>query len=354
MSIKRVKTGWQVDVQFGFQGKRIRETFPNHVLAKRHEAQLKSEFLEKRHFPESFKSSITLPDFINEYLDRHVSSLTWANVVSCCLKIIADSFAGIPISKISQEDLEVWLLNMEREKKWKQATRNYYIALLKTLFRKAVEWKKIKVSPALYLAKKDPQNERTRFASWEELNRLWDKATPRLSRFLIGLLNTGVRKGRLEALEWTDINLESRLIRVKNKKGREYWVRINQTLCDELSTVPVENRTGRVFDTTNLRKDWEKALRDAKIEDLHMHDLRHTFATRTTEKTKDLNKTQKALGHASPMMTNRYRHVIDEALVEAFESVSFKPNHSVDKVSIQGLKQAVSDSRQLLVSDECP
>ena len=352
MSIKKVKTGWQVDVQFGFHGKRVRATFPNHTIAKRHEARLKTEFLEKKHFPESYQSSITLPDFVDEYLDRHVSQLTWAKSVTYYLKIIADSFPGIPVAKITQEDLENWLLKMGREKHWQQATRNYYIALLKTLFRKAVEWKKIKVSPALYLPKKDPQNERTRFASWEELTRIWEKATPRLARFLIGLLNTGMRRGRVEALEWSDLNMETRLIRVMNKKGREYWVRINQTLYDELNVIPVVARTGKVFNTTNLRKDWEKACRDAKITDLHLHDLRHTFATRTTEKTKDLNKTQKALGHASPMMTNRYRHVIDEALIEAFESVSFRPEKSVDKVSIQGLKPGVSDSLRLPVSDE--
>jgi len=356
MSIKKSKTGWQVDIQFGFKGKRIRETFPNHTLAKRYEARLKAEFLEKRHFPESFQSTITVPEFIEGYIDRHISQLTWARSVVYYLQIISDSFPGIPLSKVTAEDLEDWLLAMGKKKKWKQATRNYYIALLKTLFKKAVEWKKIKVSPALYLAKRKPHNNRTRFATWEELDRIWKAAPPRLKRTLIGLLNSGVRKGRIVAMEWPDLDLKSRQINVKNRKGDQYWVPINSALYSELIAIPDDLRKGKVFDTTNLRKDWEKTCRTAGINpgDLHIHDLRHTLATYMTERTRDLNLTQKALGHSSPIMTDRYRHLIDGRLHEAFEKVQFRPNESVDKVSIQGLKKAVSDSHQLPVSDESP
>ena len=279
-----------------------------------------------------------------------------ARSVECYLKIISDSFLGIPISAITQENLEDWLLQMGKKKKWKQATRNYYIALLKTLFKKAVEWKKIKVSPALYLSKKDPHNERTRFATWEELKKLWEAAPPRLKRTLIGLVNTGVRKGRIMSLEWPNLDLERRLMRVKNKKGREYWIPINTALYDELSSVPVAQRQGRVFDTTNLRKDWVKTCQAVGIDSrqLHIHDLRHTVGTYMTANTRDLNVTQKALGHSDPKITDRYRYVIDERLQQAFETLSFRPNESVDKVSTQGLKQGVSDSLQLPVSDECP
>jgi len=67
-----------------------------------------------------------------------------------------------------------------KKKRWKQAARNYYIALLETLFRKAVEWKKVSVCPAFYLIKNDPHSERSRFATWEDFDRFWAKAPGRL------------------------------------------------------------------------------------------------------------------------------------------------------------------------------
>ena len=55
------------------------------------------------------------------------------------------------------------------------------------------------------------------------------------------------------------------------------------------------------------------------MQDLHFHDLRHTFATRLVHAGVDLYKVQRLLGHKSPNMTQRYAHHYPESLRDGVE-----------------------------------
>ena len=61
------------------------------------------------------------------------------------------------------------------------------------------------------------------------------------------------------------------------------------------------------------------ALKKARIDDFHFHDLRHTFATRLVQAGIELYKVQRLLGHKSPMMTQRYEHHYPENLRDGVE-----------------------------------
>src|SRR5208283_2585725 len=69
----------------------------------------------------------------------------------------------------------------------------------------------------------------------------------------------------------------------------------------------------------NLNREWYPALEAAKIEDLHFHDLRHTFASRLVMAGVDLYRVQILLGHKTPAMTLRYAHLSPAHLRAAVE-----------------------------------
>jgi site-specific recombinase XerD len=60
----------------------------------------------------------------------------------------------------------------------------------------------------------------------------------------------------------------------------------------------VVNISSRVFPISvrSLREAFDKALRKARIEDFHFHDLRHTFATRLVQNGVDIYKVKELLG----------------------------------------------------------
>jgi integrase len=67
---------------------------------------------------------------------------------------------------------------------------------------------------------------------------------------------------------------------------------------------------------------WREACQSAKISNLHIHDLRHTFASRLLElgfRETDINK---LLGHSSLKMTAKYIHSSEASRREAVESLS--------------------------------
>jgi integrase len=77
-----------------------------------------------------------------------------------------------------------------------------------------------------------------------------------------------------------------------------------------------------------IQYNFRRACKKAGIEDLHFHDLRHTFATRLIQAGVDLYTVQRLLGHKTPKMTQRYAHHSMESLrasvevLDKFESVT--------------------------------
>jgi integrase len=69
----------------------------------------------------------------------------------------------------------------------------------------------------------------------------------------------GVRLGEAQQIEWPQVNLTNRTIRLEEeqtKNAEARYVPLPSVPADMLSEV--EPKTGRVFDSTNLRKEWQK------------------------------------------------------------------------------------------------
>jgi integrase len=136
---------------------------------------------------------------------------------------------------------------------------------------------------------------------------------PERAQLVVGFaLATACRKNEIATLEWPRVNYETLQAEVFTKGGGTRFVDLNTAALNVLARCKrPETDAGSqiVFDTTNLRKDWEAA---AGLVDFHFHDLRHTAATWVGHRGGDITAIMKMLGHSRVETTMKYRHVLRE------------------------------------------
>jgi len=88
---------------------------------------------------------------------------------------------------------------------------------------------------------------------------------------------------------------------------------MRQSVYDVLAGLP-EPHAGRVWPAGDIRTAFENAVVEAKLDGLHFHDLRHSFASWFVMRGGSLQALQQILGHADIKMTLRYAHLAPEHL----------------------------------------
>jgi integrase len=138
-------------------------------------------------------------------------------------------------------------------------------------------------------------------------------------------LFTGMRRGEMFKLKWNDIDFQRGFIAIKNPKGGvSQKIPLNEQARQVLENHPrtAENvfvrPDGEPF--TDIRRRVNPIKEAAGIPDdfRALHGLRHTYASMLASSGKvDLYTLQKLLTHKSPIMTQRYAHLRDDALRNA-------------------------------------
>ena len=177
----------------------------------------------------------------------------------------------------------------------------------------AIDWKGLKAEEPAW---------RTRFLSMEEYGRLMAVCHPRLRPIILCAVATGLRQGNILNLNWRQVQLDTRTISARTKGNKAHIIRIAPALMAALSAMP--ERKGKVFDTTNFRRLWYLALKDAELEDFRFHDLRHTFGSWARQAGADLADIKEDLNHSNIGMTLRYAHVKPDETITAADRVSAK------------------------------
>jgi integrase len=198
------------------------------------------------------------------------------------------------------------------ERKLTAAAINRPLALLRHLLRLAhEEWEALEAVPRIRL-EEEPQG-RIRWLEPDEETRLLEACRKSKTKHLANVVKvaheTGLRRGELLGLTWDRIDMSRGVIRLEmTKSGRRREVPMRQVVYDILAALPGA-REGRVWSAGDIRTSFENAVLEAKLDDFHFHDLRHSFASWFMMRGGDLLALQKILGHADIKMTLRYAHL---------------------------------------------
>jgi integrase len=162
-----------------------------------------------------------------------------------------------------------------------------------------------------------------RWLTEEESERLIDACRGRHWHYralVVFLLYTGARAGEALTLDWRDVDLErAQVVFSKTKNGDARGVPLHPRAVAELKNLkhragPVfRTRSGSAFQITEgggspIAKGFAAIVAAAGLRDLTPHDLRHTWATRFYQATRNLTALQKLGGWRTASMVFRYTH----------------------------------------------
>jgi integrase len=205
-----------------------------------------------------------------------------------------------------------------------QSTANRYLALIRTVLRKAChEWEWIERIPKVSLYRE--KEGRIRSLTPAEFAKLLQHLPPHLADMATFSVATGLRQGNVRGLTWSQINLELRhawITPEQHKNGRAHAVPLNDmamaVLHKQIGKHPTHVFSYREHPIANVStKAWWKGLELAGIENFRWHDLRHTFATWHRQAGTPTHELQRLGGWKTLSMVERYAHVAPEGLQAA-------------------------------------
>ncbi|MDZ4322494.1 MAG: tyrosine-type recombinase/integrase, partial [Alphaproteobacteria bacterium] len=188
-------------------------------------------------------------------------------------------------------------------------------------------------NPCLHI-KKYGETKRERFLSHDEIARLMEALTeeekentnPWPLHAIRLLLITGCRLNEILTLKWEEVDLENQCLRLRDSKTGKKLVYLSTAAIELLNNTPQE--VGNPFvicggkegaHLINLQKPWRRIRAKVGLDDVRIHDLRHTFASIAASNGLSLPIIGALLGHKQTQTTARYAHLIGQPLIEASE-----------------------------------
>jgi len=191
--------------------------------------------------------------------------------------------------------------------------------------------------------KRFEETKRERFLSSDELHALGaaietNEASGKISIYAAAALRllvfTGCRLNEILTLEWQYVDLDRQCLFLPTSKTGKKTVTLNQQACTVLSDLPKVQSNPYVIvgrkngaHLVNLSKPWQLVRTAAELNDVRIHDLRHSFASVAASEGASLQVIGKLLGHTQAATTARYAHLTDDALKRTAEGVG----SSIDK-----------------------
>jgi integrase len=346
---------WRIDTFY--KGVRIRETCATPEMAETNLRKIQTLIDEGRYLEKKKVSKETLEEVSKRYL-KWCEDVRQKDLRSKKqrIEVIKDKLGkDTSLSKITRADIERFQaerlssLSGKSDCPIKPATVNREMALLKHVLTKAVEWSIIEHNPAKGIKLSKENNRRLRYLTPDEcelllnscpVTKLRRKDTPLpILRWIVDLaLNTGMRKGEVLHLKRESVHLREGFIElIEQKNGERSTIPLNAAAISILKSIPVRIDSPYVFPGkiqgkpfTDLKRQFDKAVKKSGLEEVTFHTLRHTTASLLVMQGVDLTTVRDILRRKSIEMTLRYAHLAPahrKAAVDALEE-ALKPKEA--------------------------
>ncbi|WP_377509676.1 tyrosine-type recombinase/integrase [Octadecabacter sp. R77987] len=266
--------------------------------------------------------------FLKEHVELHCKPTTLYDYRNLLRGVVNPVLGGIKVSEITFGDIQNF--HLKRRETPYQANRG--VMVLSKMLNLAEDWglRPMNTNPARRI-KRYPEVEKKRYLNDDEQERLGGVLVDALksgeiSRYAFAafylLILTGCRLGEIQKLRW-DYVTPTHLELPDSKTGRR---RIPLPREARAMIETLERREGNPFVIlgergegyyNDLQKPWRRVRERAGLEDVRLHDLRHTYASVAVMNGIDPFTLKEILGHKNLTTTLRYVHLSDDAVQKA-------------------------------------
>ena len=274
----------------------------------------------------------TFAKFVEEDFLPHIKmhKRSWECDVSLLQNHLLPALGHLHMDIIARRDVQR-LITSRLDLGKAPGTCDRMLILARHIFNCAIKWKiaGVKSNPAKEVELLNVDNKRERYLNEDEVRRLHAAVqaseNPMLKYIVPMLLMTGARKREVLDARWEDFDYETRQWKIPfTKGGKPRYVPMSDGVLGILEAVPRVEGSAHVFPNPDTKKPfvtihytWDNARKRAGLQDVRLHDLRHSFASILINSGRSLYEVQHLLGHTQVKTTERYAHLQQDTLMRA-------------------------------------
>ena len=273
----------------------------------------------------------TVAEFAERYLKSHVKvnlKKSTAGGIGRALRLhILPKFGDMRLSEVGRAEVA----GLHRDLGDRPALANRVVMVLSGMIRVARSWE---VLPASHenpcpSVRKYREEARERFlspAEYRKLGKVLARAEsegsemPAVIAGIRLLLLTGCRKSEVLTLRWDDVDRFAGEIRLREGKTGLRQIPLTPGVKAVLAGIPRKEGNPWVLPgrkagshLEGIDRIWVRLRKEAGLKDVHLHDLRHSFASRALALGEGLSTIGDLLGHRDVSTTARYAHLVKDA-----------------------------------------
>ena len=288
-----------------------------------------------------FNGGPTVADLAERYLEEHtavrIKPRTRLRVRGMLNNHILPVLGRLPLAAVERSDI----VEFHQKLSDRPVTANKCVKVLSHMYRLGAGWGLVPegFNPCRSV-EKYPERSRERFltdAEFTRLGRVLDEAVnsgaaPLTAVTAIRLLMlTGCRKSEVLTLRWSEVDLDASELHLADSKTGPRAVQLPPKAVELLDALPRRKDSPWVFPGNDrdgrysgggLDHAWRTVRTAAGLDDVRMHDLRHSFASRALALGATLPVIGKLLGHSDIETTARYAHLAHASIHESAERIA--------------------------------
>jgi integrase len=307
--------------------------------------------LRKARLGPLYRPETTLQQLVDVYLEQYQGAPASRDWLAYHLGKATADLGAVPIGELDALGISRWRAALPEK------LRHGAHRALRQVLAAAVRWQWLDRNAALDVRNPGhPRSEFTPFESWDEVEGVAAELGP-FGPLVIFAVGTGVRPEEAFGADWSDVDLEGGVIRVRRAyaKGRlktytktersRRRVPLRRKVIAALQPLP--HRSGILFpsarghriDINRWRsREWAPALQAAGVGHRRIYDMRHTFATWSLAAGMSIFTLSRRMGTSVQMIDATYGHLASDAddydrgLLDAYDAAAAAAGHVVGTI----------------------